>query len=594
MATMSKRPPPMDSETPEAKRLRSADGEEAEAERKRAETRARMEAIKAKLAAKKATTPAVVPDPTSASTSAPPPPSASTPVPPPAPEDDLESKKAKAQRQIEEIKAKLAAKNRGAPAAAAPSPSVKQQTELERRTAEVNRRLDKQQRLGLAPRRTEESNTARGGLAVGLHPSLLGDVAPKPKTAPKPRPDKAAANPYLSIPDSDPEPQNHDPSLTTKKPGERKSRQLVFNQKGKFEAQARALRDQARLEQMKLRIAEEARKHAIEVELDKAFLVPLPPETEWWDEGLISPSGDYKITTPDSIITALVQHPVILQPPQEKFTPGLKPLPLTTKEQKKLRRQRRTADMKEEQAKIRLGLVEPPPPKAKKSNMMRIYGDLAIQDPTAVQTLVNAQIAQRAEQHKAANAERQLSPSARAAKLQSQQAADEAKGVFVAVFAIKSLCSGKHRYLVDINAKQNALTGIVILNPEMNLVLVEGGAHSIKKYKKLLLSRVRWEENVLPLNATGGSTTFVAHAEEEGTAKWISPVDDEGKMKDLSGNVCRLIWEGSVATRGFKRWGSKICETDGEARDALRRNKMENMWTLARSRALEEEEEEGV
>lgn len=45
-----------------------------------------------------------------------------------------------------------------------------------------------------------------------------------------------------------------------------------------------------------------------------------------------------------------------------------------------------------------------------------------------------------------------------------------------------------------------------------------------------------------------------------------------------------MVWEGNEAQRSFKRWGSKAVETDGEARDVLSRMKMENMWTLARSK----------
>lgn len=69
----------------------------------------------------------------------------------------------------------------------------------------------------------------------------------------------------------------------------RKSKQLVFNQKGKYIQQAAALRRQANLEAMKKRIAESSRKVGIDEDLDteKAFLVEKPPEIEWWDEGLV-------------------------------------------------------------------------------------------------------------------------------------------------------------------------------------------------------------------------------------------------------------------------------------------------------------------
>ncbi|KAK5124425.1 hypothetical protein LTR85_001642 [Meristemomyces frigidus] len=608
-STTGKRPLPAGSDDSDSKRIRSNNGSPApapptngltEMERKKQEAAARMAAVKAKLAASRP----------NGATGVPPVPAA--PAPPPA--NDLEAKKAEAQRKIAEMKAKMAAQRAGAaasPAQTSPSTAPPAQNDVQQRIAEARARAAQiaSQRTAspsvpTPPPRAEAGRTARGGLGIGLHPSLMGDLSAPAggrgkggQTGPKfsttkgnYQPEAPTVNPYLTAGDDDEnKPQqddSYDPAVIARK-GERKSRELVFNQKGKFMAQANALRQQAKLEEMKKRIAAETRKTEIEEASDKAFLVPAPPEVEWWDEGLID-----KIDTDDTIITALVQHPVILQAPQDKFQPAPKPLMLTPTEQKKLRRQRRMADMKEEQAKIRLGLVEPPPPKVKKSNMMRVLGEQAVKDPTAVEARVNREIAQRATDHARANADRQLTKEERAEKLKLQQAGDEAKGVKIAVFRVENLSSGKHRYQVDVNAKQNALTGMVVLHPEMNLVIVEGGVHSIKAYKKLMLNRIKWAENTLPLSNSAGPSTFVgandgtskgAGTEGNKAAQWLNPMDEHGGLKDLSGNACRLVWEGEEAARSFKRWGSRACETDGEARDVLARSKMENMWTLARS-----------
>ncbi|CRK19306.1 hypothetical protein BN1723_018518, partial [Verticillium longisporum] len=101
---------------------------------------------------------------------------------------------------------------------------------------------------------------------------------------------------------------------------------------------------------------------------------------------------------------------------------------LTSKEQAKLRRQRRMAELKEQQAKIRLGLVPAPPPKVKKSNMMRVYADSAVKDPTAVETMVNRQIAERQQTHQLANDERKLTKEQKHEKLAANQEKDAASG----------------------------------------------------------------------------------------------------------------------------------------------------------------------
>jgi U4/U6 small nuclear ribonucleoprotein PRP3 len=583
-----------------------------EIERKKAETAAKIAALKQRMAAKKANDEA-----------------AATPPPPPPPSNgisEIDAQKARAAQKIAELKAKVAAKRAetgGSPAngSFASPPPHPQQSEQARQIAEA--RAKAQELAGKrgprpAPTVPARNDTLgpRGGLGIGLHPSLLGDAGAADKSKAGPggksnaakdtqRPEKPKVNPYL-IWEDEAKTGESNPAFepTGRKYAERKSKPLAFSEKGKYMAQANALRQQAKLEEMKRRMAAEARKTEIEEASDKAFLVPAPPEIEWWDEGLL-PEGQNsydnwhdpsrnRIDTDDTIITALIQRPVLLQAPQDKFLPGPKPLMLTTKEQKKLRRQRRMAEMKEEQAKIRLGLVEPPPPKVKKSNMMRVLGEQAVKDPTAVEARVNREIAQRAYDHERTNAERALTQEQKEEKLQRQIAGDEAKGIHVVVFRVDDLSSGKHRYQVDVNAKQDALTGMVILNPTMNLVIVEGGQHSIKHFKKLMLNRVKWTENTPPagsastfVGTTDGSISNVATG-ARGTgskaAEWCQPLDERGNLKDLSENRCVMVWEGQTPTRAFKRWGSRACETDGEAKDVLSRTKMENMWTLARSK----------
>jgi U4/U6 small nuclear ribonucleoprotein PRP3 len=621
----------------DAKRVRSNNGSPAppqtDVERKKAETLAKIAALTARMTAGRSNgaraTPAQAPPPRQAPAFS----AAPTPLPAANGIDEAAAKRAATMRKLEEAKAKIAAARGGASGSPATggmgaSPSMQQQgpgsemalrlaeqkEEARRRAAELanrNRTPGMSPAIPAPPPR-QEGRGARGGLGIGLHPSLMGDLGapsraksqqgPKFSTTKGNQQQAAKVNPYLAASqqeqDTKFDEEIYDPSLASRKGGDRKTRELIFNQKGKFIAQANALKQQARIEEMKKRIAMETRKTEIEEAGDKAFLVSAPPDVEWWDEGLLPPDqntydewdkpGRNRIESDDTIVTIYVQHPVLLKAPQDAFQPAPKPMMLTKQEQKKVRRQRRMADMKEEQAKIRLGLVEPPPPKVKKSNMMRVLGEQAVKDPTAVEARVNREIAQRQNDHEAANEERKLTKEQRAEKLAQQQAADEAKGVKVCVFRVENLSSGKHRYQVDVNAKQNALMGIVVLHPTMNLIIVEGGAHSIKAYKNLMLNRIKWAENTLPLSAAT-PTTFTGPADgkesKQSNARdsWLNPMADDGSLKDLSENQCRLVWEGEERAKSFKRWYSRVCETDGEAREVLRRSGMENMWTLARS-----------
>lgn len=455
----------------------------------------------------------------------------------------------------------------------------------------------------------DEIVRARGGLDVGLHPALMGESSsqgPRPgkgQSLPQklattvanqrtgsPAPATKKARLDLSAPSLEEIKSNpyYDASLSSKNavPRGRHSRQLVFNQKGKYIQQALALKRQAQLEAMKKAIAERARKAGIEEELDaeKAFIVSAPPALEWWDEGLVSGDSydaiadpaNMKIATEDSIITIYIQHPVLLEPPQEKIVPAPKPMFLTSKEQAKLRRQRRMADLKEQQAKIRLGLEPAPPPKVKRSNMMLVLGEEAVKDPTAVEARVNREIAERKAKHDMTNEERKLTDEQRHEKLAAKQQEDAAKGVFTNVYRIDSLANGRHRYKIAVNAEQNALTGVCIMHPKMNLVVVEGGAHSIRSYKKLMMNRIDWTENAGPNSVREGN--------KEALAKWLEAEDEKGELKDLSLNSCQLVFEGEEKQQGFRKWlGARVCESDAQAKDILARAKMESFWNLAKS-----------
>lgn len=450
---------------------------------------------------------------------------------------------------------------------------------------------------------------ARGGLDVGLHPALMAEPSSQEPRSSKgrniptklattvgnrrtesPAPNTKKAQLDLSGPSADEIKSNpyYDANLSSKNavPKGRHSRQLVFNQKGKYIQQAAALRRQAQLEAMKKRIAEQARKAGIEEELDaeKAFVVSAPPALEWWDEGLVN--GDSydaiadpaktKVDTEDSIITIYIQHPVLIEPPQEKIIPAPKPMFLTSKEQAKLRRQRRMADLKEQQAKIRLGLEPAPPPKVKKSNLMRVLGEEAVKDPTAVEARVNREIAERKANHDMSNGERKLNDEQRHEKLATQQQGDASKGIYTTVYRIDSLANGRHRYKIAVNAEQNALTGVCIMHPKMNLVIVEGGAHSIRFYKKLMMNRIDWTENAGPKSVREGN--------KEALAKWLEAEDENSEVKDLSLNSCLLVFEGEEKQRAFRKWlGARVCESDAQAKDILVRAKMESFWNLAKS-----------
>ncbi|CAI6335418.1 unnamed protein product [Periconia digitata] len=404
----------------------------------------------------------------------------------------------------------------------------------------------------------------------GSRPTTIDPKPSQPEPQPEPKKEELPNNPYF-------DPKNAG-TARSKNP-----RTLQFSRTGKYLEQGSKLRAQQRLEHIKKTLAIQARRAGLDENSERGYLVQPPPDIEWWDEGLLEDKtydcldspDKVKLDGDDTVITLYVQHPPYLKAPQDQLLHVAKPMYLTSKEQAKLRRMRRREDLKEEQAKIRLGLKPPPPPKVKRGNMMRVMGEQAIADPTAVEQLVESQIKERHDQHLTANEERKLTKEQRLAKLEEQQQKDAQKGLYMCVFKVDTLAFGKHRSKVDLNSKQLALTGITLFNPTMNLIIIEGGIHSVNKYKKLMLQRIKWSENALP--------TDTQAEKQVNDPQWMKSVDAQGQLKDLSYNSCKLVFEGEVKQRNFRKWGSKRCETDGEAREFLSRSKLDSLWALAKN-----------
>jgi U4/U6 small nuclear ribonucleoprotein PRP3 len=138
------------------------------------------------------------------------------------------------------------------------------------------------------------------------------------------------------------------------------------------------------------------------------------------------------------------------------------------------------------------------------------------------------------------------------------------------------LTNPKHRVKVRANADQLGLTGVTIYNPKFALVIVEGGAKGIKKYKHLMLHRMDWTEE--PTNAV---------AVREPSADVVGPNDPDpattstGPAPSLAENRCDLVWEGEQRERYFRDFRPKSTPTDQLAKDFLG-PKLEGLWDVAR------------
>ncbi|KAG5239778.1 U4/U6 small nuclear ribonucleoprotein [Salix suchowensis] len=287
------------------------------------------------------------------------------------------------------------------------------------------------------------------------------------------------------------------------------------------------------------------------------------PDIEWWDAPLLT-GGTYgendvlitKHRLKREKITIYVQHPHPIEPPAEPAPPPPQPLKLTKKEQKKLRTQRRLAREKDRQEMIRQGLIEPPKPKVKMSNLMKVLGSEATQDPTRLEKQIRTEAAEREQAHIDRNTARKLTPAERREKKERKLFDDPSTmETIVSIYKINSLSDKKTRFKVDVNAHENRLTGCTVITERICVVVVEGGSKSIKRYGKLMLRRINWAE---------------AGNEDEG---------DDNEEKPV--NKCMLVWQGSVAKPSFYRFSLHDCVTEAAARKYYADAGVAHYWDLA-------------
>lgn len=357
----------------------------------------------------------------------------------------------------------------------------------------------------------------------------------------------------------------HDNRVQLKSAARPKRASFNFVEPGQYQREGQRLRMKAQLEKLQANISTISRKTGITSATQLAKLVPksdvksATPDVEWWDALILinGHSSKYDIDqVREDAITNLVEHPIQLKP-LEPSGPVHIPVYLTKKEQKKLRRQNRREAWKEKQDKIRLGILPPDQPKVKISNMMRVLESDAVQDPTKVEAHVRAQMAKRKADHEKMNADRKLTPDQRKAKMTRKLKEDTTAGVKVAVFRVKNLSNPSKKFKVETNAKQLFMTGSVVLYEDVNVVVVEGGPKQIKKYKQLMLNRIKWEEETLK--------------------------DREGQDID---NKCVLVWEGETKERHFGDVKFKQCPTESFAREFFKNAGVEHYWDLAYSGAV--------
>lgn len=367
------------------------------------------------------------------------------------------------------------------------------------------------------------------------------------------------------------------------------------------------------------------------------------PDVEWWDSFFLpagkksfSPywyndeDGNFIHIVPENInledfkvsesyflnekVTIYVHHPVQIKNEYiEKQNKITVPVFLTEKERKRIRRLRRQEKEKDKQERIRLGLQKPDEPKLKFSNFMNILADSAVQDPSKIERKVRKAYEDRYKKMMLENEKNKLTKEQKAEKVRKKFEKDIKKDCKACLFKISNLIDRKTKVKIDKNAQQLYLTGVCITNKRNNVekipsfVYVEGGPLALKKFKILLLRRIKWENSIISANNNAqninndNSNGLSMMLNENDNNILLNDVKINEDKNDINGNAnlnnvelknskhCMLVWEGTIKKRSFEKW--KLMEVTSEirARKILSDKGMEHYWNLLLSYNYEDE-----
>jgi U4/U6 small nuclear ribonucleoprotein PRP3 len=326
-----------------------------------------------------------------------------------------------------------------------------------------------------------------------------------------------------------------------------------------------------------------------------------PMTTEWWDDDFL-PKDKRRGHKPKTMLSLKkdkdteevdlfeyldTKHCKTMQyvqhPPHVKALAGLDngegitlPVYFTKKERKRIRKTARQEKEREKREMIMMGLAPAPEPKLKLSNFMKVLGEQAVADPTKLEQTVMKQVLQRQLEHEMRNQAAKLTPAERRAKNIKKFREDTSNEVQIAIFGVRDLADMKHRYKVDVNAQQLNLSGIVLVckDERITLVVAEGGPKGVKKFTRLMLHRIAWNEKCVDIGEEVSKHADVSDDEDQdGATSWT--------------NQCNVLWRGVLAKRTYNGFKFQEAKTGNGARKVLESKGVAHYWDIVMSKQKE-------
>ncbi len=174
---------------------------------------------------------------------------------------------------------------------------------------------------------------------------------------------------------------------------------------------------------------------------------------------------------------------------------------LTTKEKRRLKKIYQDQKRKEEPEKIKLGLMKPKKAKLKYTNMIQLFRNEAITNPSQMYQTVQNAYKEREKKMLEENEKNKLTKEQRRIKFREKIDKDQEAGLYGYFFQIKKIYDienyNRFNSWIKIFCKKYKLSGFLIhfFKQNENFAYIEGGQKALNKINKRINNKLKIEQN---------------------------------------------------------------------------------------------------
>ena len=238
---------------------------------------------------------------------------------------------------------------------------------------------------------------------------------------------------------------------------------------------------------------------------------------------------------------------------------------LTKKEKRSLKKIYQEQKRKDIQEKIKLGLIKPKEQKLTYGNMIQLFKNDSIINPSQVYQKVQNSYKEREKKMLEENAKNTLTKEQKKIKFRSKIDKDQEKGMFGYFFRVNKLYDisnyNKFNSWIKIFSKKYKLSGFMIhfFKQKENFIYLEGGQKALNKVHKRIGNKLKIEENNLKKKEENKDNKEIKDDDKKkNVIKKNNKKDEkeEGINENNKDYCCILKWKGMIKKKNF--WNFQI------------------------------------